>query len=74
MPRPGKTQTIWKVVDEDGNVELEIPKVINSDIGFQLMFGPNEHEYDNVRRINEHHDNYSITIKIITIEEIRWFK
>tara|TARA_R110002153_G_scaffold54813_1_gene152433 strand:- start:648 stop:872 length:225 start_codon:yes stop_codon:yes gene_type:complete len=74
MPRPGKTQKIWKVVDKDGNTKLEIPKVINTDIGFQLMFGPNDHEYENVRRINKYHDEYSMTVKVRTIEEIRFFK
>ena len=54
-------QKIWKR-KEDDSLELSIPKIINSDIGFQLMFGMNE-DYDYEKSlIKKHHDSNSPTI------------
>lgn len=38
MIKPTKHQEIWER-REDDSLKLVLPKIINSDIGFQLMFG-----------------------------------
>ena len=53
-------QKIWKRTEN--GLEISIPKIIRSDIGFQLMFGKNE-DYDYEQSlIKKHHDSYSPTI------------
>jgi len=39
--KPTKHQEIWER-REDDSLKLVLPKIINSDIGFQLMFGYRE--------------------------------
>ena len=41
MPNKTKSQVIWhrKLDGDHDDLELRMPKIINSDIGFQLMFG-----------------------------------
>ena len=50
-------QKIWHRKDND-ELELQLPEVINSDIGFQLMFGW-PHDYKTDREITRKHlDSY----------------
>jgi len=49
-------QKIWKKTEN--GLMLCIPKIIKTDIGFQLMFGKNE-DYDYEQSIvNKHHEKY----------------
>lgn len=55
-------QQIWFPTDEPDEYELRIPKVINSDVGFQLMFGmPPDYNYDEFKQ-NQNHKEYNATI------------
>jgi hypothetical protein len=70
MAFKNKTQIIWQR-DKD-NIELNIPKVINSDIGFQLMYGMPEDMKEERRIIRRHLTKYSTTIYLE--EELKiWF-
>ena len=56
MPRRTSHQLIWRTT-KDGAVMI-LPKVIKSDIGFQLMFGPSEnHKQEQVKQ-KENSDKY----------------
>jgi hypothetical protein len=71
MAFKNKTQIIWQR-DKDNNLELNIPKVINSDIGFQLMYGMPEDMKEERRIIRRHLTKYSTTIYLE--EELKiWF-
>ena len=59
-------QQIWEA-QEEGNT-LKLPKVINSDIGFQLMFGPAENRELEVRKEREQAEKYNT--KQYTEEEV----
>jgi len=54
MARP-KIQKIWKR-DENDQLVLDLPKIINTDIGFQLMFGW-PLDYDTDKQRNQKHNN-----------------
>ncbi len=52
-----KTQKIWKR-DENDELILELPKIINTDIGFQLMFGwPLDYDTDKMYK-QKHDESY----------------
>ncbi len=71
MAFKNKTQIIW-IRDKENNLELNIPKVIKSDISFQLMFGMPEDTKEERRIIRRHLTKYSTTIYIE--EELKiWF-
>ncbi len=63
MSKPTRHQLIWRV---DGNiydyklndVKLNLPKIINSDIGFQLMFGLPEDYRSERDRVMRNHDKH----------------
>lgn len=67
MHKPTIHQIIWKSSDE-GN-RMIIPKVINTDINYQLMFGPVEDKEEERRRIKKHHEREDI--KEISLDELR---
>lgn len=56
MPRRTSHQQIWRTT-KDG-AEMILPKVIRSDIGFQLMFGPSENHKEQQTKEKENTDNY----------------
>tara|TARA_R110000850_G_scaffold93690_1_gene198224 strand:- start:856 stop:1074 length:219 start_codon:yes stop_codon:yes gene_type:complete len=71
MAHKNKTQKIWKR-KEDDSLELDIPKVINSDIGFQLMFGMAEDTKEENRLMRKSYDKYLTSVYME--EEIKiWF-
>ena len=53
MARKNNTQEIW-TRNKDFTLELKLPKVINTDIGFQLMFGLPEDSKEERRIIRRH--------------------
>lgn len=61
-------------INEDADMELKIPKIINSDIGFQLMFGPNEDIRYDRKKTNDHHKKQSTHTKTIdnTKDPFKW--
>ena len=59
-------QQVWKA-QKEGNT-LKLPKVINSDVGFQLMFGPAENRELEVRKEREQAEKYNT--KQYTEEEV----
>ena len=48
-------QEIWKRTENE--LKMIVPKQINSDIGFQLMFGPVEDYEHEQSIIKAHHDS-----------------
>tara|TARA_R100000426_G_C4774766_1_gene92321 strand:+ start:200 stop:415 length:216 start_codon:yes stop_codon:yes gene_type:complete len=56
MPRRTNHQLIWRTT-KDG-AEMILPKVITSDIGFQLMFGPSENHKEQQIKEKENTENY----------------
>ena len=56
MPRRTNHQQIWRTT-KDG-AEMILPKVIKSDIGFQLMFGPSENHKEQQIKEKENTENY----------------
>tara|TARA_A100001515_G_C4546418_1_gene201948 strand:- start:166 stop:381 length:216 start_codon:yes stop_codon:yes gene_type:complete len=56
MPRRTSHQQIWRTT-KDG-AEMILPKVIRSDIGFQLMFGPSENHKEQQIKEKENTENY----------------
>ena len=71
MPRATNHQVIWKRkgAEHDG-LELDLPKKINSDIGFQLMFGVSTNYIEDNKKEEQHHLNYSLDVDIMTLEDI----
>lgn len=67
MLKKNRHQIIWKRSDE--GLEMIIPKVIKSDINYQLMFGPEEDKEEERRRIKKHHERENI--KVVSLEEIK---
>ncbi len=53
-------QQIWKRTEN--GLELVLPKKINSDIGFQLMFGYREDHRIEEKRIEENDERYTTKI------------
>ena len=71
MARKNKTQEIW-IRNKDNTLELNLPKLINTDIGFQLMFGLPEDSKEERRIIRRHITKYSTNIYLE--EELKiWF-
>ena len=48
MPRRTLSQLIWK--STENGAELRLPKIINTDINFQLMFGEAESHNEQTNR------------------------
>jgi len=67
MHKPTIHQIIWQRSDE--GIEMSIPKIISTDINYQLMFGPVEDKEEERRRIKKHHDREDI--KVVSLEEIK---
>jgi hypothetical protein len=66
-----KHQVIWKRKGtEHSGLELDLPKIIKSDIGFQLMFGPPTNYNSDKEREEQHHLKYKEGIEIMTIEDV----
>ena len=53
-------QQIWKRTEN--GLELVLPKKINSDIGFQLMFGYREDHRTEEKRMEENDERYTTKI------------
>tara|TARA_R100000388_G_scaffold38056_1_gene29470 strand:- start:981 stop:1199 length:219 start_codon:yes stop_codon:yes gene_type:complete len=71
MARKNNTQEIW-TRNKDFTLELKLPKVINTDIGFQLMFGLPEDSKEERRIIRRHITKYTTTVYLE--EELKiWF-
>jgi hypothetical protein len=66
-----KHQVIWKRKGtEHEGLELDLPKIIKSDISFQLMFGPaTNYNYDKDKE-ELHHLKYKEGVEIMTIEDV----
>ena len=58
--RATKHQQIWKRTEN--GLELSLPKNINTDIGFQLMFGYREDNRQEVKNEIENGERYTIRI------------
>ena len=58
--KPTKHQEIWKRTEN--GLELELPKNINTDIGFQLMFGYRENYLEEVLKYKKHCNNYETEV------------
>lgn len=74
---PTKSQIIWYrdtseegVSVEEAPLELRIPKIINSDIGFQLQFGPHENNGYWNRKKQLHHESQQPSVQ--TIDETNY--
>lgn len=70
--KPTKSQIIWYRERssrgweiETAPLELRMPKVINTDINFQLQFGPHENETYARDKTSKHHHNQSMDAKTI---------
>ena len=59
MPLANQTQVIWKRNEED-ELELVLPKIIKSDISFQLMFGEKESYKVAEMKFNKHCKSYQV--------------
>jgi len=79
--KPTKAQIIWHRDettngwrDETAPLELRLPKVINSDIGFQLQFGPHESIPYWRDKVNKHHEQSQSEVQIIEEQNliIKW--
>ncbi len=67
MLKKDRHQIIWKRSDE--GLEMIIPKIIKSDISYQLMFGLDEDKEEERKRIKKHHEREDI--KVVSLEEIK---
>lgn len=70
MPKP----TIHQIICEGtkNGLKYTMPKTINSDVGFQLMFGKVEDYEHEQSIIKAHHDTYET--KTYSIEDLKlWF-
>tara|TARA_R110000744_G_scaffold320603_2_gene426754 strand:+ start:3171 stop:3389 length:219 start_codon:yes stop_codon:yes gene_type:complete len=71
MAYKNQIQTIWKR-EEDDSLTLQMPKIINSDISFQLMFGMAEDPKEEKNKIRKHHNKF--TLNQYTEKHIKiWF-
>jgi hypothetical protein len=71
MAHKNQTQKIWKR-KEDFSLELDMPKVIKSDVSFQLMFGAAEDTKEEKRIINKYNEKH-ITSVYMEQELKIWF-
>lgn len=60
MSRRVKSQEIWKKTEN--GLKLVLPKNINSDIGFQLMFGYREDYRHEKEKYDKHCEQYETKI------------
>ena len=56
MPRRTLSQLIWKRTKN--GAELRLPKFINTDVGFQLMFGESESHNEQTQKETNNAENY----------------
>lgn len=56
MPRRTLSQLIWKRTKN--GAELRLPKIINTDVGFQLMFGESESHNEQTQKETNNAENY----------------
>jgi hypothetical protein len=79
--KPTKSQIIWYRETnsngwhaDDTPLELRMPKIINTDINFQLQFGPHENANYARDKTKEHHDNQKIDAQTIdnTKQPFQW--
>lgn len=79
--KPTKAQIIWYREStnkgweiETAPLELKLPKIINSDISFQLQFGPHENHNYLRDKTAAHHENQSIEVQTIdtTKDPFQW--
>jgi len=65
-------QKIWQR-NEDDELELNLPKTINTDIGFQLMFGwPTDYDTDKMYK-QKHDESYGAKTYNIGNYEYHYF-
>lgn len=60
MPRRTISQLIWR--STKNGAELRMPKIINTDINFQLMFGEAESHNEQTQRETSNAENYECKI------------
>lgn len=61
MNKPTLHQEIWER-EEDDSLRLVMPKIINTDIGFQLMFGMSENHICYTNKQSQNNNNYETKI------------
>jgi len=61
LNKPTLHQEIWER-REDDSLELVMPKIINSDIGFQLMFGMAENQICYSNKQSQNNNKYDVKI------------
>ncbi len=73
MPNKTKSQVIWyrKLDGDHDDLELRMPKIINSDIGFQLMFGVSIDSQEDLKKIKRHHENYAKDVVKLSYNETK---
>jgi len=54
-------QEIW-IRKEDDSLELDLPEIINTDIGFQLMFGYRENYQSYVNKLKRNNNTYRVKV------------
>ena len=60
MPRRTQHQLIWR--STKNGAELRLPKIITTDVGFQLMFGEAESYIEDVANENRNANNYECKV------------
>ena len=70
MPRRTLSQLIWKSTDK--GAELRMPKIIKSDINFQLMFGECEIHNEHTQRETKNANRYECRT-YIDVEHFKTF-
>lgn len=68
MPRRTLSQLIWK--STENGAELRLPKIIDTDINFQLMFGESESHPEQTQRETTNAENYECR----TYKDVEHFK
>ena len=68
MPRRTLSQLIWKITEK--GAELRLPKIIDTDINFQLMFGEAESHNEQTQRETNNAENYECR----TYRDVEHFK
>jgi len=76
MGRATKSQIIWRREgSEHDDLRLDLPNIINTDIGFQLMFGVTTNFFYDEELEKRHHENFSVDVYKHTKEELKnYFK
>ena len=68
MPRRTLSQLIWK--STKNGAELRLPRIINTDINFQLMFGESESHPEQIQKETKNAENYECR----TYRDVEHFK